>query len=155
MVGMAEMWHQLVWMGWQSIWTVGVSACDILILHQNIQKMAKCTIWYQLTRVVLDKVRRSVKWLCVYVCVCTWVSQYQKGETKINLDFLQQETVGGSRISWAICKSAPCPRQITMPVPHHSVFYRSDALPAAQPTVKSRHSFVLMLWKSFSSVGNI
>jgi len=29
-------------------------------------------------------------------------------------------------------------RQITMPVPHHSVFYRPDALPAAQPTA-SKH----------------
>jgi len=30
--------------------------------------------------------------------------------------------VSGSGISWAIRKSAPCSRQITMPVPHHSVF---------------------------------
>jgi len=30
------------------------------------------------------------------------------------------------------------PDKITMPVPHHSVFYRPDALPAAQPTV-SKH----------------
>jgi len=28
--------------------------------------------------------------------------------------------------------------QITMPAPHHSVFYRPDALPAAQPTA-SKH----------------
>ena len=35
---------------------------------------------------------------------------------------LKQETVRGSGISWAICKSAPCSRQITMPTPHHSVF---------------------------------
>jgi len=41
--------------------------------------------------------------------------------------------VSGSGISWAICMSAPRSRQITMPVPHHSVFYRPDALPAAQP----------------------
>jgi len=42
---------------------------------------------------------------------------------------------GGSGISWTICKSyAPCSRQMTTPVPHHSVFYRPDALPAAQPT---------------------
>jgi len=47
--------------------------------------------------------------------------------------FLKQETVSGSGISWAICKSAPCCRQITMPAPHHSVFYRPDALPVAQP----------------------
>ena len=54
---------------------------------------------------------------------------------------LKQETVSGSGISWNICKSAPRSRQITMPTPHHSVFYRPDALPAAQPTasVHLRH----------------
>jgi len=41
----------------------------------------------------------------------TWVSRYQKGKT--NLDLLEQETVSGSGISWAICKSAPC-QQPTM-----------------------------------------
>ena len=51
---------------------------------------------------------------------------------------LKQETVSGSGISWNICKSAPCSRQITMPSPHHSVFDRPDALPAAQPTA-SKH----------------
>ena len=35
---------------------------------------------------------------------------------------LKQETVSGSGISWAVCKSAPCSRQITTPAPHHSVF---------------------------------
>jgi len=47
---------------------------------------------------------------------------------------LEQEAVTGSGISWAICKSAPCFRQITTPAPHHSVFYRPYALPATQPT---------------------
>ena len=51
---------------------------------------------------------------------------------------LKQETVSGSGISWAICKSAPRSRQTTTPVPHHSVFYRPDALAAAQPTA-SKH----------------
>jgi len=51
---------------------------------------------------------------------------------------LKQETVSGSGMSWAICKSAPRTRQITTPAPHHSVFYRLDALPATQPTV-SKH----------------
>ena len=56
---------------------------------------------------------------------------------------LKQETVSGSGISWAICKSAPRSRQITMPAPHHSVFYRPDALPAAQPTASKhwRHKY--------------
>ena len=51
---------------------------------------------------------------------------------------LKQETVSGSGISWAVCKSAPHSRQITTPALHHSVFYRPDALTAAQPT-ESKH----------------
>ena len=35
---------------------------------------------------------------------------------------LKQETVSGSSIRWAMCKSAPRSREITMPTPHHSVF---------------------------------
>jgi len=64
MVGMAEVGHQLVWMGWQSIQIVGASACVIFILLQKIQKMVKCTFWYRLTWVVPDKVHRAIKWLC-------------------------------------------------------------------------------------------
>jgi len=62
----------------------------------------------------------------------TWVSQYQKG--KINLDFTE------ARDSEWHCYMQVCisSRQITMPAPHHSVFYRPDALPAAQPTA-SKH----------------
>jgi len=48
---------------------------------------------------------------------------------------LKRETVSGSGISWAICKSAtPRSRQIATPAPHRSVVYRPDALPATQPT---------------------
>ena len=35
---------------------------------------------------------------------------------------LKQETVSGSGISWAVCKSARRSRQITTPATHHSVF---------------------------------
>jgi len=46
--------------------------------------------------------------------------------------------VSDSGISWAICKSAPRPRQKTTPEFNDSVFYRLDAFPAAQPTA-SKH----------------
>ena len=59
----------------------------------------------------------------------TQVSRYQKGKPIWIL--LKQETVSGSGVSWAICKSAPRSRQITTPAPHHSVFHRPDALPVA------------------------
>jgi len=61
----------------------------------------------------------------------TWISRYQKGKT--NLDFTEQETVSGSGISWAVCKSAPRSRQTTMPVPTTLFFTgRMPFLPANQ-----------------------
>ena len=65
----------------------------------------------------------------------TRVSRYQKGKT--NLDFAEARD---SEWQWhQLGKSAPSSRQITTPAPHHSGFYRPDALPAAQPTA-SKHS---------------
>ena len=47
---------------------------------------------------------------------------------------MSKRQVSGSDISWAICKSAPSSRQITMPAPHHSVFFtgRMPFLPPKQ-----------------------
>ena len=50
------------------------------------------------------------------------VSRYQKRNVKPTWILLKRETVSGSGISWAMCKSAPRSRQIIMPAPHHSVF---------------------------------
>ena len=61
---------------------------------------------------------------------------------------MKQETVTGSEIRWDICKSAHCSRQITTPAPHRSVFYRPDALPAAQPTA-SKHWRHIYIYASF------
>jgi len=77
----------------------------------------------------------------------TRVSRYQKGKTrqvKTNLDLLEQEIVSGSDISWAICKVCTS-SQTTMPTSHHSVFYRPDALPAAQPTASKLVSLLCKL----------
>ena len=60
----------------------------------------------------------------------TRVSRYQK--RKANLwTLLKQETVSGSGIRWAICKSAPRCRQTTTTAPHHAVFY---GCPSCRPT---------------------
>ena len=66
----------------------------------------------------------------------TQVSQYQKGKT--NLGFTEARDSEWQWNPLSICKSAPRSRQITMPAPHRSAFYRPDALPAAQPTA-SKH----------------
>ena len=64
----------------------------------------------------------------------TRLGRYQKGQT--NLDFTEARDSEWQWHQMAIYmyKSAPRSRQITTPAPHHSVFYRPDALPAAQPT---------------------
>ena len=61
---------------------------------------------------------------------------------------LKQETVSGSGISCAICKSAPRSSQITTPAPHHSVFYRPDAVPATQPTASKHWRHWLLVHQS-------
>ena len=61
----------------------------------------------------------------------TQVSRYQKGNT--NLDFSEARDSECSGISWAICKSAPHSRQITMPAPHRSVFLQTRC-PSCCPT---------------------
>ena len=68
---------------------------------------------------------------------------------------IKQETVSSSGISWAICKSAPRSRQITSPTPHHSVFYRPDALPAAQPTASKHWRQLLQTNTLFNILWNI
>ena len=55
------------------------------------------------------------------------------GKVKPIWILLKQETVSGSGIRWAICKSAPCSRQKTMPVPHHLVFLLAGC-PSCHPT---------------------
>ena len=87
--------------------------------------------------------------------LCPGLSRWA-GTTKVKPIWilLEQEIVSDSGISWAICKSAASSRQITMPALHYSVFYRPDALPAAQPTASRLGSLnyqnlikcFLMLW---------
>ena len=63
----------------------------------------------------------------------TRVSRYQKGKTKkvkTNLDLLEQEIVSGSGISWAICKSAPHPRQ---PHQHPTTQFFTGRMPFLPP----------------------
>jgi len=68
---------------------------------------------------------------------------------------LEQETVSGSGISWAICKSARRSRQITTPAPHHSIFTgRMSFLPPNQQPKALKAMYIIMctvytkVWKA-------
>jgi len=75
------------------------------------------------------------------------VSRYQKGKTK--LDFTEARD---SEWQWhqlehmQVCTSL----QTDNHAPHHSVFYRPDALPAAQPTA-SKHFTDIIVKKVYPS----
>ena len=87
----------------------------------------------------------SVNLHCTYVSarlrhsrlVCCRLVELKLVVTVVSVANRATKKHNGNGISWAICKSAPCSRQITTPAPHHSVFYRL-VLPAAQPAV-SKH----------------
>jgi len=103
--------------------------------------------------------RCQQKWqygyVTVYVSIAIYITNYQETHTHTHTHLtafcpglpewagtrkvkpiwilLKQETVSGSSISWAICKSAPRSRKITMPAPHHSVFLLAGC-PSCRPT---------------------
>jgi len=54
----------------------------------------------------------------------TRVSRYQKGKT--NLDFTEARDSVWQWHQLGHMQSAPCSRQITVPAPHHSVFYNQQ-----------------------------
>ena len=81
----------------------------------------------------------------------TRVSRYQKGKirkAKANLDLLEQEIVSGSGISWAICKSAPHPRQ-PRNIPPLSFF--TGRMPFLLPN-QQHQSTVMYIWEKTAVV---
>ena len=62
------------------------------------------------------------------------------GKVKPIWILLKQETMSGSGISWAICKSAPRSGQITVPAPQHSFFTgRMPFLPPNQQRQRTEY----------------
>jgi len=81
------------------------------------------------------------------------VSRYHKGKTSLGL--LEQETVSGSGISWAVCKSVPRPRQITMPAPTNEFFTgRMPFLPPNQQRQSTEGTMQSMLQQNPPIVGD-
>ena len=98
---------------------------DKIIVNQSLQTAVldfhKLTFQIRLTHTRLT---------ALYLGLPGWASTRKVKPIWI---LLKQETVSGSGIHWAICKSAPRSRQ-----------YRPDALPATQPTVSKN-------WRQFKS----
>jgi len=93
-----------------------------------------CTVYQRLqeqTWQVMEGRYGYLKHLLLCPLLHKYKYKYKKGKT--SLDLLEQEIVSGSGISWAICKSALRPRQITTLTSHHSVFLQAGC-PSFRPT---------------------
>jgi len=84
----------------------------------------------------------------------TWVNQHQKGKPFWIL--MKQEMMGGSGVTWMICKSfVPHSRQITTPIPHHSSFVQAR-YPSYHPTnsIKAHIICPLLMYVPSGKQGN-
>ena len=113
---------------WTSVWTpkkskVYQNLCFFIYLNTS-GKEPRAEATYMLVK--------SVQWKYMHThtrahtrltALCPGLARWA-GTRKVKTIWilLKQEIVSGSGISWAICKSAPRSRQITMPAPHSSVF---------------------------------
>ena len=95
--------------------------------------------WSQFLAVSLQVTHTHTRLMALFPGVPGWASTRKVKPIWI---LLEQETVSGSGISWAICKSAPRSRQITTRVPHHSVFYSLQVMWVINLAV-SCHYFLL------------
>ena len=70
---------------------------------------------------------------------------------------LKQETVSGSGISWAVCKSAHCSRQKTTPAPHYSCFFtgRMPFLPPNQQCQSTEGYMITWLHDYLNNVHSV
>jgi len=148
---------------WSVVWSIWYYLCYKISLYSTFVKIYICMIifnlkgkvWMVLKMPLNPQNTKNLYRYSLFYCNVVWykvhththpfngplsgttrVSQYQKGKPIWIL--LKQETVSGDGISWAICKSAPCSRQIPHQLLTAQFFYRPDALPAAQPTA-SKH----------------
>jgi len=107
--------------------------CWLMFTFANIKKVVVCC-YYNKTEVNL--LRRYCTVLHPFNALffrTAWLSHYQKGKPSLDLNEARDDGVlGCSGISWTVCKqSAHSSRQVTTTPLHHSVFYRSDALPVS------------------------
>ena len=93
------------------------------IIYQSLKTAKIITLPYQVTHT-------HTRLTALFPGLPGWV-----GTRKVKPIWIlrKKETVSGSGISWAICKSAPCSRQVTTPAPHHSFFLQAGC-PYCCPT---------------------
>ena len=127
-------WKSRKWFSYtRKLWVSDIPQCK---LHYGKQRMYFQGNYYLIISSILVNITHThTRLTALFAGLPRWAGTRKVKPIWI---LLKHETVSGSGISWAICKSASSYRQITTPTPHNSIFYRPDALPATQPTA-SKH----------------
>jgi len=125
--------------GWNELCTVDNQPAGCGVWPDTRQLEALCHQDTAAVGLVLKCLILYSELYCSYIhththLMAVWAGWASTRKVKPIWILLKQETVSGNGISWAVCKSAFHSRHTTMPAPHYSVFYRPDALAAAQPT---------------------
>ena len=113
-----------------SVWTITTKHAGIQYMSSSTASSCKSHHPCQLEMKLETCQHTHTRLTAVFLGLPGWVSTRKVKPIWI---LLKQETVSGSGISWAICKSAPRSRQITISAPHHSVFLQYGC-PSCRPT---------------------
>jgi len=92
--------------------------CKFVVAHEEVRiTLPLLALWLLLLLLLLHRFNGLIS-------KTTWINQYQKGKTSLDLNKARDDGVlGWSGISWTICEqTAPHFRQITTPTPCHSIF---------------------------------
>jgi len=118
----------------------GMQETSFSLMHSHTDCLERSQDVFKACMQHLTKTFESVKLTHTTILLLFWnlsgttqVSRYQKGKTrkvKTNLDLLQQEIVSGCGICWAMCKSAPHPRQ---PCQHPTTQFFTGRMPFLPP----------------------
>jgi len=82
-----------------------------------------------------SKNRHPFNGLLSWTTWVTWVGRHQKAKSYLDFNKARDNGVAVASAGPQYKSFAPCSRQIIMSEPHHSIFYRLDAVPDAKPTV--------------------
>ena len=117
-------------------------------IQRAVKRLCVCVFWATVASVCIDTNTLLLLLLLILILILiqlfyrslnfvwtAWVSRYLKGKT--NLDFLEQATMSGSGISWAICKST----KSTLPqIDNHAITPSLSFLQAGCPSCRPTNS---------------
>ena len=123
------LWQLSETIQWVKIWRFAIS-CQWLTVQLTAHYCLLCRLPEVTINTYINNTHTHTRFTALCLRLPRWASSRKVKPIWI---LLKQETVSGSGISWAVCRSASHSRQITTPATHHSVFLQAGC-PSCHPT---------------------